>query len=74
MDDLLKLNGKNILGYKYSALSKELMEIMNPGTLERLDGQFAVATTEELDQAMELGSVRLFKPTNTAAVSNELIF
>jgi len=56
MDDLLKLNGKNVLGYKYSALSKELMEAQNPGTQERLDGQFSVATKEELDQAMNLAT------------------
>ncbi len=56
MDDLLKLNGKNILGYKYSALSKELMEAKSPGTQERLDGQFAVATSEELDEAMNLAT------------------
>jgi len=56
MENPLKLNGKNVIGYKYSALTNELMEAMNPGTQERLDGRFSVASSEEVDQALALAT------------------
>lgn len=50
------MDGRNIIGYKYSALTKEIMEALNPETHERLDGQFYAASPEEIDEAMELAT------------------
>ena len=51
-----KMDGRNLIGYQLSALTEEIMEATNPGTSERLDGQFAVASREEVDQALTLAT------------------
>lgn len=50
------MDGRNLIGYKYSALTKDIMQAMNPETQKRLDGQFFAASPEEIDQALDLAT------------------
>ncbi|MFK7807219.1 MAG: aldehyde dehydrogenase (NADP(+)) [Saprospiraceae bacterium] len=59
------MDGRNLIGYRYSALAKEYMNAINPETQKRLDGQFFAASPEEIDQAMELASTAFESYKNT---------
>ena len=50
------MDGRNLIGFNYSAKSDAIMEAINPGTKERLDGHFNIASTEEIDQALNLAN------------------
>ena len=50
------MNGSNILGFKYSAMADRLLSALNPSTQKILKGQFHIATTEEIDEAMSLAT------------------
>lgn len=50
------MDGRNILGYKYSALAKEVMQSLSPATQEILEGQFNMASPEEIEEAMQLAT------------------
>jgi NADP-dependent aldehyde dehydrogenase len=51
-----KMDGRNLIGYNYSALADEIMEVLNPALKETLEGQFHIATIEETDNAMQLAT------------------
>jgi len=48
------MDGRNILGYKYSALAEKVMQSLSPTTQKILEGQFHIASPEEIDEAMRL--------------------
>ncbi|MEM9819634.1 MAG: aldehyde dehydrogenase (NADP(+)) [Bacteroidota bacterium] len=48
------MDGRNILGYKYSALAEKVMQSLSPTTQDILEGQFHMASPEEVDEAMQL--------------------
>jgi 2,5-dioxopentanoate dehydrogenase len=50
------MDGRNLIGYQYSALTKEIMAAINPETQKRLDGHFFAASPEEIDQALNLAT------------------
>ncbi len=51
-----KMDGRNLIGYNYSALADDIMEVLNPALRETLEGHFNIATVEEIDQAMQLAT------------------
>ena len=51
-----KMDGRNLIGYNYSALAEDVMEVLNPALKETLEGYFHVATVEETDKAMQLAT------------------
>ena len=51
-----KMDGRNLIGYNYSALAEDVMEVLNPALKETLEGQFHVATHEETEKAMQLAT------------------
>ena len=51
-----KVDGRNIIGYHYSALAQEILEVMNPAMRRTLEGQFNIATVEETNEAMQLAT------------------
>lgn len=60
------MDGRNLIGYQYSALTKEIMEAINPETQKRLDGQFFAASPEEIDQALQLATTAFETYKNTS--------
>ena len=50
------MDGRNIIGYKYSALAKEILSSFSPGKRRVIEGAFHVATAEEIDEAMSLAT------------------
>ncbi len=48
------MDGRNLIGYNYSALTQDIMQAMNPGTRQQLDGHFFAASTDEIDRAVAL--------------------
>ena len=50
------MDGRNLIGYNYSALAEDVMEVLNPALKETLEGFFHVATVEETDKAMQLAT------------------
>ncbi len=69
-----KMDGRNLIGYNYSALAEDVMEVLNPALKETLEGYFHVATVEETDQAMQLATEAFekFKKTTGAERSDFL--
>ena len=47
------MDGRNLIGYQHSALADKILEAIDPATRQTLEGQFHVATTEEIDVAMQ---------------------
>lgn len=50
----MNLNGKNILGFDLSSKGRETFQAKNPATGNLLDTTFAEATSDEIDQAVQL--------------------
>ncbi len=50
------MDGRNLIGYKYSALANTVLQSMNPSNQEFIEGQFNIATTEEIESAVQLAS------------------
>lgn len=51
-----QMDGRNLIGYHYSALAEHIMEVINPVLRETLEGHFHIATIEETDKAMQLAT------------------
>ena len=51
-----KMDGRNLIGYNYSALAEDVMEVLNPALKKTLEGYFNIATVEETNQAMQLAT------------------
>lgn len=49
----MPLHGKNIIGFDLSAEGSDTFRALNPAGGEELDGEFHLATSEELDRALE---------------------
>ncbi|MEO1627244.1 MAG: aldehyde dehydrogenase (NADP(+)) [Bacteroidota bacterium] len=50
------MDGRNLIGYRYSALVDDLMQAFDPATKSLLEGQFHMAGEAEIQQAMELAA------------------
>jgi len=50
------MDGRNLIGYKYSAMAKEILSSFSPAKRRTIDGAFHIATTEEIDEAMNLAT------------------
>ncbi|MEM9917386.1 MAG: aldehyde dehydrogenase (NADP(+)) [Bacteroidota bacterium] len=48
------MDGRNLIGYRYSALADQVMKSFDPATQSWLAGQFHKASPQEIDQAMAL--------------------
>ena len=59
-------NGKNLLGYEYSALANEVLASFSPGMQRTLEGQFHIATSEEIDRALQLATQAFATYRNTS--------
>ena len=51
-----KMDGRNLIGFNYSALAEDIMEVLNPVLKQTLEGQFHIATIEETNKAMQLAT------------------
>ncbi|MEL6864026.1 MAG: aldehyde dehydrogenase (NADP(+)) [Bacteroidota bacterium] len=47
------MDGRNLIGYQYSALANKVLKAFDPKTQAFIEGQFHQASPEEIDQAME---------------------
>lgn len=50
------MDGRNLIGYKYSALAEDVMTAFSPGMRRSIEGAFHIATSEEIDEAMNLAT------------------
>ncbi len=50
------MDGRNLIGYKHSAMAKEILAAFSPIKRKVIDGEFHIATTEEIDEAMNLAT------------------
>ncbi len=63
-----KMDGRNLIGYHYSALAEEVLEVMDPAMRKTLEGQFNIATVKETDDAMQLATEAFEVYKNTTGV------
>ena len=63
-----EMDGRNLIGFNYSALAEEIMEVLNPALRETIEGQFHIATNEETDKAMELATEAFVQYKKTSGV------
>lgn len=62
------MDGRNLIGYQYSAMADDILEVLSPVLKETLEGQFHIATVEETDKAMQMATeaFEIFKKTTGA--------
>lgn len=60
-----KLDGRNLIGYHYSALADDFLESFNPATDKKIEGRFHIASTAEIEKTMQLATeaFTLYKKT-----------
>ncbi len=46
------MDGRNLIGYRYSALADKILEAIDPATRQKLEGHFHIATPKEIDAAL----------------------
>lgn len=63
------MDGRNMIGFNYSALANDILSSYSPAMRRALDGAFHIATQEEIDRAMDLATAAFAQYRLTSGVA-----